>query len=476
MRATVLTPLILLGWSLQAIGQSPAPPSGEQPSREAQSPAASTPAASGSPVATGPGLKLVVALFRHGVRAPLKEIDPTKGPHAADPWPSPSQWGVTKWGDLTRHGASLVKALGYDYAQTYKKKFPTGFKTFLWADNVERTLATAQALRDGFKAGDVPATVQSRDRSPDPLFHPFEAHCGIPDPACLQTIAKQITANSQTWIDSKFGAQFRELYGVLACTDPTKCEPLKNVKDNTANACASPAPGCSDPIKWQGQFPYANTASETFLLEYANKMEVGWTRVLEPPPDGTAKLLRLMALHEFYFTQTQREGCVPMIQASNLLREITQTLNGENAPCRRIPIGYQFGALVGHDTNIAGVASLLKLSWQFADDAPVGTQGLPDNDPLPAGALLFELWTEADGTFVRIFYAAQGLREMRNFSGESCPAFRLPVRCDQYSVEPNGCKIPLTTFKQAVSGAIGKQFLSRCEGDQQVCGPISGSW
>ena len=463
MRATVLTPLVLLCWSLHATGQSPAPPASDPPSR-AQTPGASE-----------PELKLVVALFRHGVRAPLGEIDPAKGPHAREPWPTLSQWGVKNWGDLTPHGVNLVKALGRDYAQTYQKKFPAGFKTFLWADNVSRTLATAQALQDGFEADGVTAKVESRQGTgKDALFHPFEALCGTPDAARLRSIAEKITANAQAWIDSKFGAQFGELYGVLDCTGPAKCDPLKNVKDNSAGFCAAPANGCSDPIKWQGQFPYANTASETFLLEYASKMDVGWKRVLEPPPDETARLRRLMALHEFYFDQTQRDAYVSMIQASNLLQEIRQTLNGENAPCRRIPTGYQFGALVGHDTNIAGVAALLKLSWQFTD-APVGTRGLPDNDPLPAGALLFELSNETEGSFVRIFYAAQGLREMRNFGGESCPAFRLPVRCEQYSVEKNGCKIPLNIFNQAVKGAIGQQFLSRCEGDQQVCGPTTGA-
>jgi 4-phytase / acid phosphatase len=459
MRATVLTPLILLGWSLQAIGQSPARPSGEQPSLEAQ-----------SPVASENELKLVVALFRHGVRAPLKEIEASgKKPHAQDPWPTQSQWGVKHWGDLTTHGVSLVEALGRYYAQTYQPKFPTGFKSFLWADTAERTRATADALAVGLKA-----EVNCRQEDgPDPLFHPFEAHCGIPDPKRLLAISDRISASSQSWITSRFKKQFGELYSVL-CPDPTKCDPLKSVNDNSANACDSPGTGCSGPIAWHGQFPYANTASETFLLEYANKMDVGWARVLEPPPDETRKLLSMMALHEFYFEQTQRDKYVSTIEASNLLREITRTLNVENVPCRRIPIGYQFGALVGHDTNIASVASLLCLNWNFTD-APVGTRGLSDNDPLPAGALLFELWSEANGPVVRIFYAAQGLREMRNFSGESCPAFRLPVQCNRYSVEANACTIPLKVFNQIVTDALGREFLSRCEGSDQVCGPSSGA-
>jgi hypothetical protein len=456
MKTSVLTPLILLAWFSWAIGQSAAPSPGEQSSLRAQSPAPSE-----------KELKLVVALFRHGVRAPLKEIDPCgKKPHAQDPWPTQSDWGVNDWGDLTTHGVKLVEALGRYYAQTYQPKFPAGFKSFLWADTAERTRATADALAVGLKA----KVNYRQENGPDPLFHPFEAHCGIPDSKRLLGIANRISVSSQAWITSRFKNQFGELCSVL-CPDPTKCDPLKSVTDNSADACDSPGTGCSGPIAWHGQFPYANTASETFLLEYANKMDVvGWGHVLEQPPDETRKLLSMMALHEFYFDQTQRDKYVSTIEASNLIREITRTLNVENVPCRRIPIGIQFGGLVGHDTNIASVASLLCLNWNFTD-APVGTRGLPDNDPLPAGALLFELWIEANGPVVRIFYAAQGLREMRNSSGGSCDAFRLPVQCNQYSVEANACTIPLKVFNQIATDALGSVFLSRCEGSDQVCGP-----
>jgi len=191
----------------------------------------------------------------------------------------------------------------------------------------------------------------------------------------------------------------------------------------------------------------------------------------QPPQPDTEKILSMMALHEFYFDQTQRENYLAQIGASNLLQEISQTLNGIDAPCRRIPAGYQFAAFVGHDTNIASVASLLGLTWQFTN-APEGTQELPDNDPLPAGALVFELWKEGSESFVRISYAAQDLREMRRPGEGLYPAFRVPVRCDQFTAEPNTCKIRLKTFTDAVAGAIGPKFLSRCDGNNPVCGPL----
>src|SRR3982750_3857573 len=115
MRAILLTSSLLLGFCFQAAAQSPPQP---------------TPAA-----AEAGELKLVVALFRHGVRAPLHQL---AGSHANGLWPLPVEWGAKDWGDLTQHGADLVQWLGADYAQRYAKTLPPGFKVFLWADTDPR--------------------------------------------------------------------------------------------------------------------------------------------------------------------------------------------------------------------------------------------------------------------------------------------------------------------------------------------------
>src|ERR1700704_697456 len=184
MRATVLTPLLLLGWSLQAIGQSHARPSGEQPSLEAQSPAASE-----------NELKLVVALFRHGVRAPLPGFEPkTANNYSRQGWPDLPAWKVppTKgWGDLTTRGQVLATALGRYYAQWYGKNgWPAGFKVYLWADTDQRTVDTADALDPGLQTGGILKknitvrclTTNLSKKNVDPLFHPFQAGCGTPNP------------------------------------------------------------------------------------------------------------------------------------------------------------------------------------------------------------------------------------------------------------------------------------------------------
>jgi hypothetical protein len=65
---------------------------------------------------------------------------------------------------------------------------------------------------------------------------------------------------------------------------------------------------------------------------------------------------------------------------------------------------------------------------------------------------------------VRIFYAAQDLDDMRKFDGSGfCPAVRLPVQCGKYSDGSDTCKMPLTTFNDAVKAAIDEKFLSSCK-------------
>jgi 4-phytase/acid phosphatase len=509
MRA-ILTPLILLGWTLQAIGQSPAPSPGEQPSLKAQSPAASE-----------NELKLVVALFRHGVRAPLPGFTPPiADKYSGQGWPSIAEWNVPSdrnWGDLTNRGRVLATALGSYYAQWYTKNgWPRGFKVFLWADTDRRTIDTAEALDTGFQQGGIPKgniTVESLPTpSPtppvDPLFHPFQAGCGTPDAKTLGQTVTDIKKGAQLWAQ-KLEARFKELYGVLECTAPT-CVPLEMLVDviGTCPDVKSFPRTCESPITWKGKlkgtttatatatatptptppgkFPYASSASEAFLLEYANNMApnlVGWGRV-----DAAKKLPSMMQLHEAYFELTERDPYLAKIQGSNLIREIrdllrrtAETVEPIDFNCLRADKASQFIGLVGHDTNIAGVGKLLQLSWQF-DDAhlppgehlPSDTSNLPPNDALPAGALVFELRERAGQYFVRIDYVAQSLLQMRGDPNRPpTEPFRFNVVCPgERGTTLSPCEMPLDKFNQVVAKALGPDnpFLSRCTPDgNQVC-------
>jgi hypothetical protein len=238
----------------------------------------------------------------------------------------------------------------------------------------------------------------------------------------------------------------------------------------------------SSPITWKGQFPYASSASEAFLLEYANAMpaeKVGWGRVSVGPEDARAQLRRVLALHEFYFDRTEREEYLARLQGSNLVREILDQINrkaGRRSPldgqCPCAKSDSQFVGLVGHDTNLAEVGSLLQLQWNFEDARlPPDTRGLPANDALPAGALVFELH-QRDGVYrVGIEYVAQSLSRIRNPASGGA-AYRLAVGCrDANGTYQSPCELSLDRFTRLAESAIGANnpFLSSCRDGLQTC-------
>jgi 4-phytase/acid phosphatase len=474
MRPRILAVLVLFGSSLYLIGQALAP----------SSPADDTP-------------KLVVALFRHGIRSPtpdFNQVDADKD--SGDKWPALEDWNVIAtpdcdkgngWGYLTTHGQSVVQGLGAYYGEHYLKAWKNGFNVYLWADSGnQRTRETANALKVGLKNAGVPEsriTVdwQKPDCSTDPLFHPFKAGCGIPDSKTIRDTVAEIEKGRKE-AEKNFKANFEQLYGVLNCTG-APCEPLKGIID-AVSPCTDllrPPAKCGSPITWSGtfngqkssgRFPYASSASEAFLLEYANDMpltQVGWGKV-----NVAENLHSMLQLHETYFTLTDRETYLAKIEGSNLIREILNQLErkaGRQPPdgCLRANADSDFVGLVGHDTNLANVGALLGLEWKFDDqNLPADIKNLPANDALPAGALVFELRKHSDGVwFVRVEYVTQSLDQMRD--GPTNKAFPLAVdgmACSQ----KRPCEIRLETFEKLVAKRIGSQFLSTCTNGEPRCG------
>jgi hypothetical protein len=135
--------------------------------------------------------------------------------------------------------------------------------------------------------------------------------------------------------------------------------------------------------------------------------------------------------------------------------------------CPRAKTDGQFVGLVGHDTNLANVQTLLNVHWNF-DDAqlPPDMRGLPANDALPAGALVFELRQTSPSNYnVRIQYVTQSLNEIRSAPQQADP-FRVRTTCGYAKESP--CEMSLRDFNKLVANAIQnyKPFLSRCQGWQ----------
>jgi len=499
--AALVTSLLALGlfWTIGAAETILA--EGKAVSAAAAAPAAQN-AGAASPNATpncpppDKNLKFVVALFRHGVRAPLSDLG-TK--HSKEAWPKIEDWRLSddQWGYLTPHGATAAKILGAYYGSHYSNAWGKGFKTYLWADSLdERTIATAWALREGMQSAGAKVTVGFLQpaASTDPLFHPFQANCGTPEATELNRIVGDINTNWSVWLSER-KALFCGLYGALACTNPCEsqgCEPLTCITDNaTPSSTKSPRP--PSPIKWQGQsarppnptdgqFPYASTATEVFLLEYADGMDpkkVGWGSLIDKT-GSTDKLCKLLDLHEFYFEKTEREPYLAGVDGANLVREILDQLNQRSAgrfpiygKCPRPSGDSQFVGLVGHDTNLANVQKLLHVEWSFTKDGqlPADVRNLPGNDALPAGALVFELRAGSPDYKVRIQYVTQSLNEIRDAPKPGDPYCIRTTCLDDNGKDVTPCEMSLGTFNKVAGDVIKayKPFLSGCNDGTQVC-------
>lgn len=458
--------LVTLFWWTLAISAS------AQPEAKPSSAAKTAPAAQPDSSPADNDLKFVVALFRHGVRAPLKAFGENADQHSGRPWPGATPWGVANWGDLTPHGFKAVRSLGEWYGSHYSKRLGDGFKAYLWADVDERTQQTAAALAKGIGKFSVNVKIAPLGPGPDPLFHPFQASCGTPDKAELDRIANQIKAECREWLCSHKD-QLTKLDEVLACPNergnPT-CVPLGCVGE-TVTPWATPTPRPSAaPIKWDGQFSYASSATEAFLLEYANRMDPGWNQVEvgQQTAPSRPRLSDLLQLHEFYFDKTERDPYLAGIQGANLVREILEQLNrgaGKPPPTGRCPHGEaddKFVGLVGHDTNLANLNKLLKVSWKFTNPkVPDDTRNLPDNDALPAGALVFELRGDHPNYRVSIQYVAQSLGEIKGALQPDDPS-RVLTTCGDDS---RPCEMSLGDFRTLAGGVMTKfgSFLSNCQ-------------
>jgi len=363
------------------------------------------------PSAAKPQLKLVVILSRHGVRSPTwtqSRLDS----YSVQPWPS---WNVPP-GNLTVQGHRLLTRFGsFDRASLAANGLlaPAGCadaaSTYIWADTDQRTIESGHALAEGLFPGCTLPLHGLPEGQNDPLFHP--AADGVRPTEAAAAFA-ELSARVKQPADpqlAEFVAELRHL--LLGCAPrSSSCVPQRTPEAQLSTEPLAALRGKGDHmVDLAGPLPFASSFAEDLLLEYADGMpmaQVGWGKVDE------ADIGRLLALHTGDFELLHRTPAIAKVEASNMLAHITHTLQ---QGVERKPVDGAVGGistkvvlLVGHDTNIAAVASLLGAHWQLdgrADDTPPGTE------------MAFELWQDAHGGYaVRVTAAMQTLRQLRDGS------------------------------------------------------------
>ena len=326
-----------------------------------------------SPAAARPVLERVVLLERHGVRSPTKTPDAATADQA---WPV---WPVGP-GELTPHGFDGVVRMGEGLRLRYGALL-SGPGCFVWGDAADqRTRESAKALAQGLGSSCV---ARNANGDNDPLFHAAETGiCPVDTDQAQAALAPRL---DQLMADH--AAEYRKARASLRSVLGADSDGANRVKNG----------------KIEGGLSAASTLTEDLYLEYAQGMDApGWGRA------ATAeRIAAIMPLHNLYTDLGRRTPYLAERGASLLAHQIAAALAGEAASFQGAapaPADAKFVALVGHDTNLSNLSSVLGLNWTLKDQ--------PDATA-PATVLAFERWRDGQRRFVRVVLFYQTLDQLR---------------------------------------------------------------
>jgi 4-phytase/acid phosphatase len=413
------------------------------------------PVAKGAPDAYGDELRLVIILTRHGVRSPLQSPE-ALAKYAAQPWP---KW-ETAPSVQTPHGNQLIAAMGDYYRQRFLRSgllsgdpAVDGPLVFLRADNDQRTIETARIIGRALVPVGEPDVHALAEGTVDPLFRPFRAGVGHPDPDLAAAAVLGRLGGDPRNIERTYAKQFAELKDILYGPGVTPSEASGFEAPSTVKA------GHQEYlVDIAGPLRAAEVTTDAFILEYTDgkpDADVGWGKVNAPV------ITDLLALHELLFDLSDRTFYPAQVNASNLASHIVDSLEqgalGDPVPGALGPAGERIVVLVGHDSNIAALGGLFGLNWLLP-----GTQM---NPMLPGGALVFELWKRGgpqEDFYVRTSYVSQSLDDQRNAVAPSLdhPPGRAPIFVPGCSGLAPNFDSPLKAFVRQARRVIDPSFIA----------------
>jgi 4-phytase/acid phosphatase len=406
-------------------------------------------------------LERVVLVSRHGVRSPTTP-DPPLSEIASRAWPS---WPVSP-GHLTPRGENLASLMGAYYRAHYAARgllpaqgCPSPDGIHVWADVDQRTRLTGAGLLEGMFPGCGLPVHNGPTEKPDPIFHPVRAGiCSVDtDRARAAVLAR--AGGSLKRVLRTHREPLRRLQAVLGCCAPRLCQASGRARCTLATLPSALDVRHKDgSVRLTGPIPIGSTASEIFLLQYAQGLprdQVAWGRASSP-----ASIRPLLRLHRLQFDLIERTPYLAARQGSALayqvLETLRQTAEGTSDAPNVVLADSKMVIYVGHDTNLANIGGMLGLHWQL--------KGYLRDETPPTGALAFELLREtASGRhFVRMAYFSQTLEQMRRMTRLDLahPPARAGVSLAACSRVEYGGACPWPDFVAAVKKALDPACVS----------------
>jgi len=273
---------------------------------------------------------------------------------------------------------------------------------YVYADLHERTIETAQGYLDGMfsteSTPDCGFLVNHTTESVDPYIDTLQAGICKVDTAVDQAAFDAKTGGNPESLKTTYASQLETFQTVTQCCALEACKTKENPTPASCSVMELPSAvsvnATTGELSFGPLFSVASAVTEMFQLEYAQGMPetgcattagaqcVGWGAI----PSGG--LYDMMKLHTMYFELMTGLPSYARASSTNLMSQVVgtmdQALSGVKNPDILAPVTSIFTMFVVHDGNLTAITEFLGgVTWQ--------AEGYQQNDPGPAGALVFEL-------------------------------------------------------------------------------------
>ncbi|WP_337008728.1 bifunctional glucose-1-phosphatase/inositol phosphatase [Pantoea sp. AS142] len=342
-------------------------------------------------------LQQVLMLSRHNLRAPLADNGSVLAQSTKKSWP---QWDVPG-GQLTTKGGVLEVYMGNYTRQWLAQQglvkngsCPDSNNVFVYANSLQRTVATAQFFVNGaFPGCDVAVSHQDEMGSMDPIFNPVITDGS--EAFNKKALAAMAAANEKLSLKPAFQRleKIVDYKGSPVCNNKKQCDLSSG--QNTFSAENGKEPNVSGPLKT------GNSLMDAFTLQYYEGFpldQVAWGQIKTPEQWKELSAIK-NGYQDALFTSPDisREVAAPLV---DYIRSQLVDQDKANAP--------KITLMVGHDSNIASLLSALQVKpYELPDTfekTPIG------------GQVVFERWHDAknDKDLLKVEYVYQSADQLRN--------------------------------------------------------------
>jgi glucose-1-phosphatase len=383
-------------------------------------------------------LQQVLMLSRHNLRAPLADNGSVLEQSTKKSWP---QWDVPG-GQLTTKGGVLEIYMGNYTRQWLAQQglakngsCPDSHNVFVYANSLQRTVATAQFFVNGaFPGCDIAVTHQDAMGTMDPIFNPVITDGS--EAFNKKALAAMAAENEKLSLKPAFQRleKIVDYKSSPACNNKKQCDLSSG--QNTFSAENGKEPNVSGPLK------VGNSLMDAFTLQYYEGFpleQVAWGQIKTPEQWKELSAIK-NGYQDALFTSPDisREVAAPLV---DYIR--SQLVDQDKASAPAITL------MVGHDSNIASLLSALQVKpYELPDTwekTPIG------------GQVVFERWHDAknDKDLLKVEYVYQSADQLRNADVLSLknPPKRVTLQLAGCPTDANGyCS--WDQFSQALNAAL----------------------